>query len=414
MTLSSPSDRSSRRNRLTPVLAAGFAVATAVALASPATAAPAVGDIRYADSPTAITDSYLVVLADDAIAARAGTSRAAVAVPARATELADRYGGSVTRVYHSAVNGFQVRLGEQAARRLAASPDVAYVEQDRRVTVTGTQTDPPSWGLDRIDQRNLPLDAAYTYPNQAPSVRAYVIDTGIRLNHRDFGKRATSGFDAVDGGTADDCNGHGTHVAGTVAGTAHGVAKQALLVAVRVLDCSGSGTTAGVVAGVDWVTANAIKPAVANMSLGGGASAVLDDAVTNSIASGVTYTLAAGNSNSDACNYSPARTPTAITVGNTNQADNRAPSSNYGPCLDLFAPGTLITSAWHTSRNATNTISGTSMAAPHAAGAAALLLHRNPLWTPQQVRDQLVADATPNVVVNPGPGSPNHLLHVAN
>ncbi|MCG5438852.1 S8 family serine peptidase, partial [Micromonospora foliorum] len=281
------------------------------------------------------------------------------------------------------------------------------------VSISGTQANPPSWGLDRIDQRNLPLDSSYTYPNTASNVHAYIIDTGIRFSHNDFGGRATSGYDAVDGGSADDCNGHGTHVAGTVGGSAYGVAKAVQLVGVRVLNCSGSGTNAGVIGGVDWVTANAIKPAVANMSLGGGANSSLDNAVRNSIASGVTYGLAAGNDNgANACNTSPARTTEAITVGSTTSSDARSSFSNVGTCLDIFAPGSSITSAWYNSNTATNTISGTSMATPHVVGAAALVASANPSWTPAQVRNQLVASATPNVVGNPGSGSPNLLLYV--
>ncbi|HET8662241.1 MAG TPA: S8 family serine peptidase, partial [Micromonosporaceae bacterium] len=257
-----------------------------------------------------------------------------------------------------------------------------------------------------------PLDSSYTYPNTASNVHAYIIDTGIRFTHTDFGGRATSGFDAIDGGSADDCHGHGTHVAGTTGGGAYGVAKGVQLVAVRVLSCSGSGTTAQVIAGVDWVTANAVKPAVANMSLGGGVQTALDAAVANSIASGVTYAIAAGNSNADACNFSPARVGTAITLGATDINDNRASFSNWGTCLDLFAPGVSIPSAWWTSDTATASLSGTSMASPHAAGAAALVASANPTWSPQQVRDQIVADATTGVVGNPGAGSPNRLLFV--
>jgi subtilisin family serine protease len=243
-------------------------------------------------------------------------------------------------------------------------------------------------------------------------VTAYIIDTGIRFAHTDFGGRATSGYDAVDGGSADDCNGHGTHVAGTVGGTRYGVAKAVRLVGVRVLNCSGSGTNAGVIAGVNWVTQNARKPAVANMSLGGGASTALDNAVAASISSGVTYALAAGNSNANACSASPARVASAITVGATTSTDARASYSNYGTCLDIFAPGSSITSAWSTSNTTTRSISGTSMASPHVAGAAALVLSANPSATPAQVRDSLVASSTPGVVTSAGTGSPNRLLFV--
>jgi hypothetical protein len=246
-------------------------------------------------------------------------------------------------------------------------------------------------------------------------VHAYIIDTGIRFTHTTFGGRAVSGRDTVDNDNdATDCNGHGTHVAGTVGGSQYGVAKGVALVGVRVLDCNGSGTTAGVVAGVDWVTANAIKPAVANMSLGGGLDTTLDNAVAGSIASGVTYGIAAGNSNANACNFSPARVPAAITVGATDINDNRASFSNFGTCVDIFAPGVNITSSWLTSDTATNTISGTSMATPHVVGVAALIASANPSFTPQQVRDRMVADATTGVVVNPGTGSPNRLLFVNN
>ncbi|MFE9193230.1 S8 family serine peptidase [Micromonospora sp. NPDC007208] len=383
----------------------GVAAATVLAVGTPALAAEPVGVVRAAGGATAVPDSYIVVLKDSAVARdRVGDT---------AKRLSGRHGGTVARTYGAALRGFEVKVNANAAARIAADPAVAYVEQNHTVSISGTQANPPSWGLDRIDQRNLPLDNSYTYPNTASNVHAYIIDTGIRFSHNDFGGRATSGYDAVDGGSADDCNGHGTHVAGTVGGSAYGVAKAVQLVGVRVLNCSGSGTNAGVIGGVDWVTANAIKPAVANMSLGGGANSSLDNAVRNSIASGVTYGLAAGNDNgANACNTSPARTTEAITVGSTTSSDARSSFSNVGTCLDIFAPGSSITSAWYTSNTATNTISGTSMATPHVVGAAALVASANPSWTPAQVRNQLVANATPNVVGNPGSGSPNLLLYV--
>jgi subtilisin family serine protease len=246
-------------------------------------------------------------------------------------------------------------------------------------------------------------------------VNAYIIDTGIRFTHNEFGGRAGSGFDAVDGGAADDCNGHGTHVSGTVGGSTYGVAKNVHLVAVRVLDCGGSGTTAGVIAGIDWVTANHVSPAVANMSLGGGASTTLDNAVVAAIASGVSFAVAAGNGNFlgigvNACNSSPARVPAALTVGATNKNDKRASFSNFGSCVDLFAPGVDITSSWYSSNTATNTISGTSMSSPHVAGVAALYLQGNPGASPATVSAALIANATTGVVTSPGAGSPNRLL----
>ena len=322
-------------------------------------------------------------------------------------------GGQIQHRYAAAIRGFSATLPDAALAGLRRDGAVAYVEQDRVVRVADTQLHPPSWGLDRVDQRNRPLDMSYTNPSGAADVTAYIIDTGIRITHQDFGGRASHGIDTVDNDfDASDCNGHGTHVAGTLGGASYGVAKSVNLVAVRVLNCSGSGTFAGVVAGVDWVTGNAAHPAVANMSLGGGPSPALDDAVRSSIASGVTYSIAAGNSSSDACGFSPARVTEAITVGYTDINDNRSSFSNFGVCLDLFAPGVSITSAWWTSDSATNTISGTSMAAPHVGGAAAMVLAAQPWLSPAEVRDTLVGTATPDVVPNPGAGSPNLMLYV--
>ncbi|MFG3421141.1 proprotein convertase P-domain-containing protein [Micromonospora sp. NPDC048063] len=383
------------------------AVATAVAFGAPATAAPAEGQILLAGGPTAVDGSYIVVF-KDATVGRADVTK-------RARDLAGRHGGAVNRTYQNALRGFEARMSEAEAKRLAADPSISYVQQNHTVRISGTQSPTPSWGLDRLDQRALPLNNSFTYPNTGSGVKAYIIDTGIRFGHGDFGGRAVTGFDSIDGGSADDCNGHGTHVAGTVGGSAHGVAKGVTLVGVRVLDCQGSGTDAGVIQGVDWVTGDhaAGQLAVANMSLGGGFSQALNDAVARSIADGVSYGLAAGNDyGADACDSSPASTPAGITVGSTTNTDARSSFSNIGTCLDIFAPGSSITSAWHTSNTATNTISGTSMATPHVVGAAALVLAANPSFTPQQVRDKLVADATSNVVTSPGTGSPNKLLNL--
>ncbi|NUT50271.1 MAG: S8 family peptidase, partial [Saccharothrix sp.] len=308
------------------------------------------------------------------------------------------------------------RMAESDARRLAADPAVDYVEPDRRVRASTTQLNPPSWGLDRLDQRLLPMDGTYVHTRQSGNVTVFVIDTGISISHQDFSGRARYGHDFVDGDTvADDCNGHGTHVAGTIGGDLHGVAKAVNLVALRVLDCQGSGTVSGVVAAVDWVSANRPARAVANLSLGlAGVSQPLEDAIRNSISRGTSYVVAAGNgSGADACGVSPARVAEAITVGASTSTDARAWFSNVGPCVDLFAPGEGITSTWHTSTTAVNTISGTSMAAPHVAGVIAWKLSRsmdNDIRTPQQLHDSLVWDATPGVVGDPGPGSPNLLL----
>jgi aqualysin 1 len=393
------------RSRRLLIGAGGVVLSTLLVVSLTSSPAYAEGRIQGAAHPDAVAESYIVGLKKTAVDR---------AVSAHASELASRYGGQVGYVYDAAITGFSVSMSEPAARRLAAHPSVDYVEQDVRVELVGSQTNPPSWGLDRIDQRNLPLDNTYTYPNTASNVNTYILDTGVRLSHNDFGGRAFTGYDAITpGGSANDCHGHGTHVAGTVAGTAYGVAKQARIYSVRVLDCNGSGTLAGVVAGVDWVTSNHVKPAVANMSLGAsGTHSSLNNAVANSISAGVSYAIAAGNSNADACNFSPAQVSTAITVGATTSTDARASYSNFGTCVNIFAPGSSITSAWHTSNTASNTISGTSMAAPHVAGAAALILSANPSWSAAQVMNKMIADATTGVVGSPGSGSPNRLLFV--
>ncbi|SCL21926.1 S8 family peptidase [Micromonospora inyonensis] len=392
---------------------AGAAMVTAM-VGAPATAAPSVGEIRSAGGATAVADSYIVVLKDSSVGGRAGTRQ--TAVKSTADSLAERFGGTLGHVYGDALNGFEVKLSEKAAKRLAAHPAVDYVEQNHEVSIQTTQSNPP-WGLDRIDQRNLPLDARYTYVSQGTGVTAYIIDTGIRTTHVDFAVgRAVDGYDAVDNALpAADCNGHGTHVAGTVGGTTYGVAKNVRLVAVRVLNCSGSGTWAQVIAGINWVTSNHQpgQPAVANMSLGGSVNSSLNTAVANSIADGVTYAVASGNSNANACNFSPASVPTALTVNASQSNDARASFSNWGTCTDIFAPGVGVLSAWYNSDTATNTISGTSMASPHVAGAAARVLQVNPTWTPAQVHSYIVSQATTGVITSPGTGSPNRLLYLA-
>ncbi len=347
---------------------------------------------------------FIVVLHDD------------VANPgAVAREHAGLFGADVSFVYRHALNGYAASFSPDSVRRLAADPRVAYVEQDGIMTANTTQSG-ATWGIDRIDQRNLPLSGTFTYTKTGAGVKAYIIDTGIRFTHTEFGGRAVSGFDSVDGGTADDCNGHGTHVAGTTGGATYGVAKGVTLVAVRVLNCNGSGTTSGVIAGVDWVTGNhaAGAPAVANMSLGGGASSSLDTAVNNSINDGVSYAVAAGNGNivgiaQDACKYSPARVAAAMTISATGTNDAKASYANFGNCVDWFAPGNSIKSAWHSSDTATNTISGTSMATPHTAGVAALYLQGNTGASPATVR-QALYDLTTKGKVTSSSTTNNHLL----
>lgn len=400
------------------VLAAGASTAlllgiasTTGAAASPVPPGDGEGRIVGADRPGAVDGSYIVTFKD---------SVARGDIPGAAKALAGRHAGSLRYTYTAALRGFAVRMPEDQAKKLAADPSVARVEADAVAYAVDTQTNPPSWGLDRVDQRDLPVDKKYTYATTASDVNAYVVDTGIRMSHRDFGGRAVSGYDFIDNDSdASDCQGHGTHVAGTVGGGSYGVAKGVKLIGVRVLNCQGtSGNTwAPVLAGVDWVTKNAAKPAVANMSIGGGKTQSVNDAVASSIASGVTWVVAAGNNNADSCSYSPSSTPSAITVGATNSRDARATgwsngqASNYGSCLDVFAPGDGIVSSSNSGDSNAQSMSGTSMASPHVAGAAALLLSANPSWTPAQVRDKLVADATSGKVTDARPGSPNELLY---
>ncbi|MCC7247801.1 MAG: S8 family serine peptidase [Lysobacter sp.] len=383
-----------------------LALATSVALAlgcAPAFAA----QLRMNERP--VEGRYIVVLKENAARLSSeANGKARVADVARSVSAG--HGAKLLRSYEHALRGFVVDADDRALAKLLADPRVAYVEQDGFVSANATQS-PATWGLDRVDQRNLPLDNAYTYTTTATGVHAYIIDTGMLTTHSQFGGRIGNGFDAVGGGVT-DCNGHGTHVAGTVGGATWGVTKGTTLHPVRVLDCSGFGTWSGVIAGIDWVRVNHVKPAVANMSLGGGANASVDAATDNRIAAGVTVVVAAGNDyGGDACAKSPARVAAAITVGSTDSNDARSGFSNVGTCLDLFAPGGGITSAWHTGTTASNTISGTSMASPHVAGAAALYLADNPNASPATVRNALVANATPNKVANAGAGSPNLLLY---
>ncbi|WP_205665074.1 S8 family peptidase [Caldimonas tepidiphila] len=333
-----------------------------------------------------------------------------------AANLARGHAGQVRFTYSTALKGFAVRLPDAAAdaflAAMARNPNVDRVEVDQPITLSQTTQSSATWGLDRSDQRDLPLSGSYSYSTNGTSVRAYVVDSGILAGHADFGGRVSGGYTAInDGYGTSDCNGHGTHVAGTIGGGTWGIAKGVSLVPVRVLDCAGSGTLSGVIAGLDWIAANATRPAVVNMSLGGGASSTLDAAVANTVARGIAVVVAAGNDGANACNYSPAREPSALTVGATTSSDARASYSNFGTCLDLFAPGSSIKSAWYTSTTATATSSGTSMAAPHVAGLAAQLLQATPSATPAQLADTIKSAATTGKVTSAGSGSPNLLIY---
>ncbi|MBM0228829.1 S8 family serine peptidase [Micromonospora sp. ATA51] len=392
---------------------AGFALASATSIVFAGTGGAAMAapsdaprtPVRGADSAGVVPDRYIVVLKDH----KASPSE----VRATASALAAANGGTVRHVFTKALKGYSAAMNRRQAERLAADPDVAYVEQVRRYSATDTQSNPPSWGLDRIDQTTAKADRSYTYPTTGAGVTAYILDTGIDLDHQEFGGRAGSGYDFIDNDPdAQDCEGHGTHVAGTVGGTKYGVAKGVKLVAVRVLDCEGSGTSEQIINGIEWVTTNAAKPAVANMSLGfNGTDQAVNDAVTRSVAAGITYSVAAGNGMQDACGVSPASVPTAITVGATDRVDFRAWFSNYGNCLDTFAPGVSIVSAAKGTTDGSTAMNGTSMASPHVAGAAALLLEANPKWTPQQVRDSIVTSGISGAV-HDTMGSVDRLLHV--
>ncbi|MFD7896449.1 S8 family peptidase [Streptomyces sp. NPDC059743] len=408
------------RIKLTAALTAVAAAAGLTALTSPTAGAAQAQDVVYgADAEGAVAGSYIVMLRQTG---DRSTGRSAGGKADRQTydrtekrELAEEYGGRLARNYTTAVNGFSAGgLTEAEAARLAADPAVAKVVQNKTFTINATQSNPPSWGLDRVDQTATAGDSAYTYPDGAgEGVTAYVIDTGVRITHQDFEGRATYGYDAIDGdNSADDGYGHGTHVAGTIAGAAHGVAKKAKIVSVRVLDDSGFGTTEQVIAGIDWVAANHQGPSVANMSLGGGADPALDEAVRNAIATGVTFGVAAGNNSFDASQISPARVEEAITVASSTVDDAQSYFSNFGPLVDIYAPGSGITSDWNNSDTAVSTISGTSMATPHVVGAAALHLAAHPDATPDQVATALTDGATPDAITDASPDTVNKLLKI--
>jgi subtilisin family serine protease len=362
---------------------------------------------RFIEATGAVPNRYIVLFNENFTNLSTASD-----IESDARDLVAAYGGGVEKSFSKAVKGFSAVMSRENAIALSSDPRVKLVEADREISISDSQSNAP-WNLDRVDQRSLPWDSMYNYASTGTGVHVYILDTGIRVTHSDFGGRASVAYDNIgDGQNGNDCNGHGTHVAGIVGGTRWGVAKGVYLHAVRVLPCSGSGLLSNVLAGVDWITANRIMPAVANISATvAGTSPSLESAISTSIASGVVYTIAAGNAASDACSYTPARTPDAITVGASDETDLRARYSNYGACIDIFAPGNLIDSDWNSSDTATNNLSGSSMASPMVAGVAALYLGGNPSASAASVAQAIRTAATQGVLTTNDPTSPNLLLY---
>ncbi|WP_373882934.1 S8 family serine peptidase [Acinetobacter pittii] len=378
----------------------------AIALSHLTYAAPATTNsvLSSSEAKGIIKNQYIIILNKDV-----GSSNEF------AQGIAKQHGGKVLQTYDAVLKGFAIYLPDVAGtafvEAMKKNPKVVSVENDTIMKVDATTQSNPDWGLDRIDQKNLPLDSAYSYLQTGSGTTAYIVDTGILSTHQQFSGRVLSGYTAIsDGNGTSDCHGHGTHVAGTVGGSTYGVAKNVSLVPIRILGCDGSGASSNVIAGLDWILKNGKKPAVVNMSLGGEANASLDSAVENLFNNGYVMVVAAGNSNTDACSSSPARVSKAITVAATDSTDTRASYSNYGSCVDIFAPGSQINSSWIGSNTATKVLNGTSMATPHVVGVVAEMLQSTPTATPQTISTNLLNQASNNVVKNPS-GSPNRLLY---
>ena len=364
-------------------------------------------EVKFHKANKPVTDSYIVVLKDNTIQPLGNDLNTSIDL------LNSKYGGKVTNIFENAVKGYSVKMSSAQAKLLSQDPEVAFVEEDGYATII--QSTVP-WGLDRIDQRNLPLDGSFGYYSSGSGVYAYILDTGILASHTEFGNRAAVAVDFInDGQNGNDCNGHGTAVAGVIGATTYGVAKNAQLRAVRVADCSGYATFSNIVAGLNWVISNRSNPAVVNISLGdGGISTAVDTAVNNTVNSGVTVVAAAGNLNQNACDHSPARASGAVTVAASDQTDTRWTlknyGSNYGSCIDVFAPGADITTTWNQSTTSIVTGSGTSFAAPFAAGVAALYLSSIISSSSIDASSAIINLATTNVVSDTQ-GSPNRLLY---
>jgi len=378
----------------------------AIALSHLTYAAPATTNsiLGSSEAKGIIKNQYIVILNKDV-----GSSNEF------AQGIAKQHGGKVLQTYDAVLKGFAIYLPDVAGtafvEAMKKNPKVVSVENDTIMKIDATTQSNPDWGLDRIDQKNLPLDSAYSYLQTGSGTTAYIVDTGILSTHQQFSGRVLSGYTAIsDGNGTNDCHGHGTHVAGTVGGSTYGVAKNVSLVPIRILGCDGSGASSNVIAGLDWILKNGKKPAVVNMSLGGDANTSLDSAVENLFNNGYVMVVAAGNSNTDACSSSPARVSKAITVAATDSTDTRASYSNYGSCVDIFAPGSQINSSWIGSNTATKVLNGTSMATPHVVGVVAEMLQSTPTATPQTISNNLLNQASNNVVKNPS-GSPNRLLY---